>query len=218
MFATLAIALTLAAPAQASQPSFNCSRASTPAEHAICADARLGRLDRRLADRYAAVRRALTPAMREALTRDQRWFLGARDEWQENSTRGGFRDFPDLGQRMDGRIAFLDSLETNPATRLAGDWRNAAGQVQIRDTGKGTLSVEINAANPVNARWLCDVRGVGRMVNNAVTIDGGDGWRIRVALRQGVLTVEEQGPSGQGGMRPYCGANGHLGTAYFRTR
>lgn len=218
MFAILAAALSLSAAPQASQPSFNCSRASSPAEHAICADARLGRLDRRLAERYAAVRRALAPAMREALLRDQRWFLGARDEWQENSSRTGFRNFPDLGQRMETRIAFLNRLRTAPATQLAGDWRNAAGQVRIRDTGKGALSVEFNAANPVNARWLCDVRGTGRLVNNAVTIDGGEGWRIRVALRQGVLTVEETGPDGQGGMRPYCGANGHLGAAYFPTR
>jgi uncharacterized protein len=218
MFATVAFALALAAPVQASQPSFSCNRASTPAEHAICADARLGRLDRHLAERYAVVRRAMTPGMREALTRDQRWFLGARDEWQENGARVGFRDFPDLAERMDGRIAFLDSLQTRPATRLVGDWRNAAGQVKVRDTGKGHLSVEINAANPVNARWLCDVRGTGRMLGNGVTIDGGDGWRIRVSLHQGLLKVEELAPAGQGGMRPYCGANGHLGDAYFRTR
>src|SRR5690606_17095458 len=114
-------------------------------------------------------------------------------------------------------ITFLDSLQTAPATRLVGDWRNVAGQVEVRDTGKGTLSVEINAANPVNARWLCDVRGVGRMVNSAVTIDGGEGWRIRVSLHQGYLKVEELAPSGKGGMRPYCGASGHLGEAYFRT-
>ena len=63
-----AFALTLVAAPQASDPSFNCNRASTPSEHAICAEPRLGRLDRRLADRYVAVRRAMSPAQREAFT------------------------------------------------------------------------------------------------------------------------------------------------------
>lgn len=218
MFATLALALSLTTAPQVSQPSFNCARASTPAEHAICADARLGRLDRGLADRYVAVRGAMTPPMREALTRDQRWFLGARDEWQENSTRGGFRDFPDLAARMDDRIAFLDRLQTRPATHMQGLWRNAAGSVEIRTLEKGQVSVDISAAHPVNARWLCEVSGRGQVGDRVITLDGGDGWRIRLSLYQGYLKVEEIAPSGQGGSRPYCGANGHLGEAYFLTR
>jgi uncharacterized protein len=218
MFTALAFALSLTAAPQASDPSFSCSRASTPSEHAICADPRLGRLDRRLADRYVAVRRAMTPAQREALTRDQRWFLGARDEWQENHTRGGFRDFDDLSARMTDRIAFLDQLQTRPATHLQGVWRNAAGTVEIRTLEKGQVSVEINAAHPVNARWLCDVSGRGRVGDSAITIDGDDGWRVRVSLDRGYLKVEELSPDGQGGSRPYCGANGHVDGAYFLTR
>lgn len=217
MFTALTLALSLTAAPQVSQPSFNCARASTPSEHAICADPRLGRLDRSLADRYVAVRGAMTPAMRTALTRDQRWFLGARDEWQENHTRGGFRDFDDLSARMTERIAFLDGLQTRPATRLQGVWRNAAGTVDIRTLEKGQVSVQINAAHPVNARWLCDVSGRGRLGDSAITLDGGDGWRVRVSLDRGVLKVEELEPPGQT-IRPYCGANGHVDGAYFLTR
>lgn len=199
-------------------PSFNCSRASTPSEHAICADPALGRLDRRMADRYAAVCRILPPGARTALTQDQRWFIGARDEWQENSTRGGFRDFSDLGERMRGRVQFLDSLQTRPAAGLEGKWRNVAGSVDIRRLEKGQLLVELNAAHPVNARWLCDVSGTGRIIDNAITISADDGWRIRVSLRGGYLNVEELAPGGQGGSRPYCGMNGHVDGAYFLTR
>lgn len=217
MFTTLAFALSLAAAPQASNPSFSCSRASTPSEHAICADPRLGRLDRRLADRYVAVRRTMTPAQREALTRDQRWFLGARDEWQENHTRGGFRDFDDLSARMTERIAFLDQLRTQPATHLQGVWRNAAGTVEIRTLEKGQVSVQINAAHPVNARWTCDVSGRGRVGDRAITIDGDDGWRVRVSLDRGLLKVEELTPASRT-IRPYCGANGHVDGTYFLTR
>lgn len=218
MITTLAFALSLAAAPQVSNPSFSCNRASTPSEHAICADPRLGRLDRRLADRYVAVRGAMTPALREALTRDQRWFLGARDEWQENSTRGGFRDFDGLAERMDGRIAFLDQLRTRPATHLQGRWRNAAGVVEIRTLEKGQMSVEINAAHPVNARWLCDVSGRARLGDTTIVINADDGWRIRLSLDRGSLKVEELSPDGQGGSRPYCGMNGHVDGDYFLTR
>jgi uncharacterized protein len=218
VFSVLALSIALTAAPQVSQPSFNCARASTPSEHAICADPRLGRLDRRLADRYVAVRQAMTPALREALTRDQRWFLGARDEWQENSTRGGFRDFPDLAARMTDRIAFLDQLRTRPATHLQGTWRNAAGTVEIRTLEKGQMSVEINAAHPVNARWLCDISGRARLGESTIVIDADDGWRIRLSLDRGSLKVEELAPGGQGGSRPYCGMNGHVDGTYFLTR
>lgn len=218
MLTPLVFALSLTAAPQVSQPSFNCARASTPSEHAICADPRLGRLDRQLADRYVAVRGAMTPALREALTRDQRRFLGARDEWQENSTRGGFRDFDGLAARMDGRIAFLDQLRTRPTTHLQGLWRNAAGAVEIRTLEKGQVSVEINAAHPVNARWLCNVSGRGQVGDRTITIDGDDGWRVRLSLDRGALKVEELSPGGQGGSRPYCGANGYVEGAYFLTR
>ena len=217
MFTPLVFALSLTAAPQVSQPSFDCARAATPSEHAICADPRLGRKDRALADRYVAVRRAMTPAMREALTRDQRWFLGARDEWQENSTRSGFRDFDGLAERMDGRIAFLDQLRTRPATHLQGVWRNAAGVVEIRTLEKGQLSVEINAAHPVNARWLCSLSGRGRVGDTTITLDGDDGWRIRLSLDRGVLKVEELEPASRT-IRPYCGMNGHVDGAYFLTR
>jgi uncharacterized protein YecT (DUF1311 family) len=218
LLSSLAGVLTLFAVPQASGPSFNCARASTLSEHAICADPALGRLDRRMADRYVAVRRALPSAAREALTRDQRWFIGSREEWQENSGRGGFRDFPDLADRMSGRIDFLDSLQTRRATGLNGVWRNAAGMIEIRPDAKGQVAIDINAAHPVNARWLCNVSGTTQVNGGVATIAAGDGWRIRLSLEGGYLKVEELPPPGGQGVAPYCGANGHLGTAYFLTR
>lgn len=216
MIATLALALSLTVGPQASQPSFDCRRASTPTEHAICADPALGRMDRQMAERYGALRRALPPMAREALTRDQRRFIGARDEWQENSTRGGFRDFGDLGERMRGRIQLLGMMRTRPERRLAGGWSNAAGTVQLTPAGDGTVRVDFSAAHPVNARWLCEVAGQAKPVNGVLTIDGTEGWEIRIRLRDGYLQVEEIEPrSGEGGVRPYCGANGYLEGAYF---
>lgn len=55
----IALLASLAAPASAQQPSFDCRRAGTPTEHAICGSDRLSRLDVQMARLYrAAARRA----------------------------------------------------------------------------------------------------------------------------------------------------------------
>lgn len=208
-------ALALLAP-QAG-PSFNCARAGAPVEHAICADAALGRLDRRMADRYVAVRRALPASAREALAQDQRWFLGARDEWYENRDR--WSDFPDLRVRMTDRTAFLASIRTTPARGLVGRWRNAAGEVEITRAGANHVKVAINTANPVNARWLCDVSITGPLSGASVQglADNDSDYRLRATVRDGVLRIEETRVTGRESYGPgYCGANGMVSGAYFR--
>ncbi len=60
--------------------SFDCVKASTPVEHAICADAALARLDREIAAAYASqLAVASEPAARQAITARQRRWLGNRD-------------------------------------------------------------------------------------------------------------------------------------------
>ena len=214
-FAALIIAL-LSAQAD-DRPSFDCARASTPVEHAICAEPGLARLDMRMAARYAAVRRAMPPGARSVLTTDQRWFLGARDEWFENRDR--WEGFPDLTTRMTGRIAFLDSLDTRVRPGLTGRWVNVAGVAEVADAGDGRLRLSIAAASPVNARWICEVSGMGRVSDGVLTVTAEDspGWRLRVTSTGGVLRIEELGPGGDA-IRPYCGNNGHVDGGYFRTR
>ncbi len=50
---SLLMVLSLPAVAQDAQPSFDCTKASAPIEHAICSDAALAKLDADLAARYA---------------------------------------------------------------------------------------------------------------------------------------------------------------------
>lgn len=211
-----ALALTGAPQASTDGPSFDCLQAFAAVENAICTDPRLANLDLRMANRYAVVRRGLPPAAREALLKDQRWFLGARDEWFENRERSGFKDFPDLFDRMTHRIEFLASVR-NAGSELPGLWRNTAGYVDIEPVGQGMVRVQLSTAHPVNARWICNVEGTARIVNNALTLTppDNDGWRIRVTKRQGFISVKEIGPEGT--IRPWCGSNGHLDGGYFRT-
>ena len=213
-------ALALTGAPQVNDPSFDCRRASTPVERAVCADPALGRLDRRMAESYAALRRALPQEAREALRKDQRWFLGAQDEWLENSERGGFRHFADLGERLSGRVEFLRSIRTEAPDGLAGLWSNLAGSVEISPAGGDRVRVSIVAAQPVNGRWICEVEGIGRLSAGAVTITPEDDpdWRVRVVLRRGFIEVEETRIGGEAGARPYCGHNGHVDGAYLPSR
>lgn len=69
------ILLTLATPALA----FDCSKASTPVEKAICADPQLKRLDGQLSDAYAAVKAASSPAEQKMLARSQKRWIAERE-------------------------------------------------------------------------------------------------------------------------------------------
>ena len=66
---------------RAPAPSFDCRRAATPIEKAICADAALARLDRQTAEAYqSALRNAYEPAAQERLRAEQRTWLAGRNK------------------------------------------------------------------------------------------------------------------------------------------
>lgn len=62
------------------QPSFDCAKAATPIETAICADWRVARADRQMAEDYQQMLQSgYEPAEKEKLTRSQRAWLASRD-------------------------------------------------------------------------------------------------------------------------------------------
>ena len=79
----LAVAgLLLVQPAHAQ--GFNCRNAGTPDERAICADARLSRLDERLNSRFYRLRARLPGPDRARLDRDEAAWLRARGRCGSN--------------------------------------------------------------------------------------------------------------------------------------
>jgi uncharacterized protein len=64
---------------QRSNPSFNCNRAQTNAELAICRNATLGAKDRAIASLYPRVRAVTPRANRVALAQDQALFNRSRE-------------------------------------------------------------------------------------------------------------------------------------------
>ncbi|MFN4297553.1 MAG: lysozyme inhibitor LprI family protein [Brevundimonas sp.] len=199
-----------------SQPSFNCDRAETGAERAICADADLSRQDRELATLYRDVRARLSPEARAALRQDQRWFLGARDQWFENRDR--WDGFPTLAERMEQRSDFLASIDAG-ARGWTGRWRNAAGALTVTEEG-GRLTLAFNTAHPANARWLCDVSLTGDPVNGVIEgpADMDGNYRLSARLLGDVIRVDETLVEGRSGPPGYCGANGFVSGSFFRVR
>jgi uncharacterized protein len=75
----LLVGLSLQATPSAAKPSFDCAKASTATEFAICRSRELSALDVQLADAFKARRATLSEAQRRSLTSDQRAWLSRRN-------------------------------------------------------------------------------------------------------------------------------------------
>lgn len=134
-FAALASAVLTGAAA--ASPSFDCAKAGTATEHAICASARLSALDRALAEAYRAARSGVGAAERDRIRSEQIDWLGARDACAAD---------PDcLAERMEARIA---ALRDGAAGR--GDGSGLTGVYCQRD-GADALVVEVRGQSAVFA-------------------------------------------------------------------
>jgi uncharacterized protein YecT (DUF1311 family) len=66
-----------------SAPAFDCAKASTAIEKAICSDTALVALEERMTQAYGEVRKALKPKERAALLESQRKWLASRDQCED---------------------------------------------------------------------------------------------------------------------------------------
>lgn len=82
----LATSLALQMMHAVAQPSFDCAKATTLVENAICQDLELGALDGTLAEQYQAVWRATSgESARQALKKSQRAWLAKRNQCKDRS-------------------------------------------------------------------------------------------------------------------------------------
>lgn len=208
--------LTVLLTATASQPSFDCTRATAAIEQEICGSQELGRLDRELAEAYERARRRLSPNAHASLRRDQRWFLGARDEAFETRGEPAMEGFADLAERLRERVLFLDSIEAGRSD-WTGRWANLAGHVVIRAVGRGAYRVALAGIHPVNGRWLCETElvatGDGSRLSGVSIED--PAFRITLERRGGVISVTETRIDDGIGGPAYCGFNGFVAGDYF---
>lgn len=200
------------------KPSFECARARTAVEKAICADGGLAEQDASIAKHFSKARMTFDPATGKALTEDQRWFVQVRDEAYA-SPPGSDSPQKELADRLKYRDAFLMSLVLKRRQGFEGDWENLAGGISIKRQPDGRLSFDGSAAHPENGRWVCDVRGVGAVKNNTLFVETVDaeGWTLKLSRKGYGLVLSETPPAGAADAagRPYCGLNGALGGVYY---
>ena len=83
------MALSLASPAHAARPSFDCAKAGNQVEKLICSDAELAELDRSLSDLYAVLLKHTPKGEQKQLKAEQRgWVKGRDDCWKDDDMRG----------------------------------------------------------------------------------------------------------------------------------
>jgi uncharacterized protein YecT (DUF1311 family) len=195
------------------KPSFDCAKAASPAEQAICAEPDLAGADATLADLYrqALAARRGDPAAAGALRREQRAWLAGRDQ-----SCGG--DVECLKAALAARSAALipaaEASEAGaPAQAAAGSlYRNRRGQVELTPLAGGNARFAITTTSPQGACGLPDPSDD----DTAWRIEGGYVFRsadgdctVTLTVTQDRVTVGAAGQCAQ-----YCGvhAPGFTGT------
>lgn len=223
MIRHLVFAASLAmAGSAAAAPSFNCAKATSPVEKAICAHPALADQDAAIAQQYKAVRAKLDAEAVKSLTSDQRYFLSVRDNiYAEPFT--GSTPVKEIGTSMRYRLDFLKAINPQPAAGFVGKWKSLEGEIEITRTADGQLFVAANSAQPYNGRWVCDLSGKAVASGDSLIVSYQDGppWTLDLTRRGAVLMVRETPPAGvanDGFGPPFCGMNGSLEGAWFAVR
>lgn len=220
---SLILAAALAIPAWSSTSSAwaesaDCRRATRPVDQAICTTPTLRSLDRRIANRYAALLAVMDDEAAKALRQDQRWFISARD--QATASLTGSDLIETLTDRLSARTDFLDDLRDNPSEGVVGRWTNLYGEVTVTQWATGVLTVEAQTVDALSGRWVCEVHGNGEWTGAEeatfeINTDDSSKWSL-VATRQGdAISLEERHVGGDL-TAPYCGMNGTISGTYFR--
>jgi len=224
--AALTTLLATSDPAAAQgKPSFDCAKATSVAEKAICADPVLAHADADVAKNYAALLKTLDARAGKALRDDQSDFIVYRDqiaEFNENTPKD--QQTFDLGEFLRDRATFLAGIRKPANASLIGTWSSVRGSVEIKTAGTGKLEISAEiVTNPVSGSGACDIGGTveKRKILRLVDTDGNDkptGFVFTFRRDGDVLVVEQDGTGKDDRTEPpSCGANGHADGTFFLT-
>lgn len=181
---------------------------------AIRRDATLATLRRQIDQSLAALARRQPPAARKALAQDEQRFRRSllREQYILAEGPKGETELRDeLAGRLASRLAQLGRIET-ARKDVVGEWRNVAGGITIRRQGAGAVEVDASLADPEFLAWTCEFNETMQRARTALSFSDTRRNTVRLALRDGLLYVE------QGNASDYCGANGTLSGVYFPQR
>ena len=200
----------------AGNPSFDCRKAATEVEKAICASPPLSKADAEIAIAYDRLRKALDSRAAAALAADQRWFVGARDD--AGTSKEGVGAFRTLKERLMERARFLKGVRTKPQNGFVGSWHNNTGGFDIEAKPDGSLIVSGDTVEPVMGRWVCEINASGREAGGVFEArQEGDASFLKLTREGASLKVETVFPDDASEHRvEYCGQNGSMDGSYFQ--
>ena len=224
MVAVLTALLATSDPAAAQgMPSFDCHKAASVAEKAICADPVLAQADADVAKAYAALLRTLDAPAGKALRDDQSDFIAYRDQiagFNENTPKE--QQTFDLGEFLRDRAIFLAGIRKPADAGLIGTWSSVRGAVEIKAAGSGKLEISAEiVTNPVSGSGACDIGGAVEKRKTLRLVDTDDNDKptgfVFTFRRDGDALFVEQSGSGKDDRSepPSCGANGHADGTFF---
>ena len=189
------------------QPSFDCQKASSPSEKAICASATLSHLDLRLGRMWRKLLEHfdLDDGQTAQIRSDQKAWLVRRNECKQDSNC--------LGMLYKDRLSALDG--SDPAHRFSGQYEvKSFGGLTLYPIGPSYL-VMIQTAQPVDARWVCQLNGEAKPNGDDLEITVGDSV-FHAHLRDGATLIIPNDESTRDAAGNYCGFNGIFAETYHR--
>lgn len=208
----LALAICVLSPVSAfAQAGFDCKKASTSTEKAICSDSGIAEADRAMSIAYGALIKRSDPDMKEALREDQAAFLKQRSEAFETHLTNLAMRLEGLNYRTEQRAELFNwiSVVSNPS--LEGNWQNAWGMIKIEKKSPNQFSVELDVADQANGSWVCSFEGVVQLKDTGEAEYQGEGGPLTMKLDGPMLKIPT----------PFCdeSTSGGFGSAagtYFR--
>ena len=205
------------------KPSFDCAKAASVAEKAICADPVLAQADADVAKAYAALLKTLDAAAGKALRADQSDFIAYRDQiadFNENTPKD--QQTFDLGEFLRDRATFLAGIRKPADAGLIGTWSSVRGSVEIMAAGVSKLEISAEiVTNPVSGSGACDIGGTVEKRKTLRLVDTDDNDKptgfVFTFHRDGDALIVDQDGTGKDDRSepPSCGANGHADGTFF---
>jgi uncharacterized protein len=212
----LSMPATLRSAMAAAGPSFDCGKAVTPTEHAICRSEALSSLDRDLAALFRQRRaRSLAP---QAVDANQRQWLAVRGACKDDAACLD-KEMSARKSDLQEQVARFAKAPAPDRTGLSGVYVNPFGRAEIEAVSPTEFDVSVSTVEPTAARWVCDFAGTGTIRGAAIVIEHrpeGDSPPVTLTLRRkgDVLKVKEE----RSGQVDYCGHNGSVEGTYRRMR
>lgn len=193
------------------QAGFDCAKASTDTEKAICKDSAASEADRAMSLAYNALIERSDSALKEALRKDQSEFNEIRSQAFENQVSTPEANLENLTDRTEMRAEFLNWVSVSPDLSIEGNWRNAWGMIKLKRNAAGHLDVDLNVADQISGSWVCQFEGSAEQNYTNEAEYKGEGGPLTLQLEGAMLKVPT----------PFCdestsGGAGSAAGTYFR--